>query len=212
MTKEEPIMKRKRTEPLRVTLLRSLSTDGPQTSMDLTIRLNPYPDSDLTRGRIGVNSRLTDLLRAGHAEVAGKVPTEYHNTPAFLWRITPAGVQYLHDWRQHKTQTELLAERRGERKERRETALRQMIRDTLANGWGPETPTAQRRVIARKLRAQGLPYDWIAAIFDVSHECIRLDCKGTVQRDGFKIQQDPRVLPSPEGPGFVWARTKEGAA
>lgn len=202
--------KRRRTEPLRISLLRALQYKGMQTSMELTLRLNPYPDKSLVQARNGVNGRLGDLKRAGHIKTAGTTPSAYHNTPALVWTITPEGAAHLEAWKSRKTQREQREENRTVREARKESAIRSLLRQAMDNGWGPGCPTEKRRAISRALREQGLPYDWIAAVFDVSHELIRQDCRGLVLRKGDVVRIAPPVVPK-QGPGYVWARTREGA-
>lgn len=201
----------KRTEPLRISLLRSLRDDGPQTSMQLTKRLDPYPGKDLTQQRNGVNGRLGDMYRAGHAEIAATVPSPYHNTPAYLWAITPAGKRELTAHMRKRAARQKREEARDERAEAKESALRSLIRQALHNKWGPGTPTAERREISRRLRAQGMPYDWIAAVFEVSHEIVRQDCNGFVRRNGLQVRAESLVVPPRGTPGYVWERTRESA-
>jgi hypothetical protein len=196
----------KRAEPLRIMLLRSLAADGSQTSMELTKRLNPYPGMTLTQSRNGVNGRLNNLGSQGYAQIAGKIPTAYHNTPAFLWTVTPAGRRHLADFDTARAAQAQDVRDRQARKDRRGAALRWLIRTAVDSNWGPATPTADRRAISRWLREKGMPYDWIAAVFDVSHECVRLDCNGMARRQGAQIQTDPLVIPA-QGPGYVWPRT-----
>jgi hypothetical protein len=194
---------RTRAEPLRVTALRSLRDDGPQTSMQLTLRLDPYPGTDVTQSRNGLNQRLAALRRDGLARVAGTTPAAYHNTPSFVWEITPAGQAYLDNYRVRAEERRLAATRK-------EDALRWLIREAMAHRWGPGTPVAERRQIARALRGEGILLDWIAAVFDVTRECIRLDCAGLVTRGGGRVQVEPAVLPA-KGPGFAQARTRARA-
>jgi hypothetical protein len=203
----------KGTEPVWLILLRGLHEDGPQTSMQLTERLEPYPGKSMTQQRNGANGRLRDMSRAGHAEVCGTVPSEYHNVPTFLWRITPEGERYLATWARRRTERQEAAQQRKDAKAGRDQArqalLRSLIRQATDNKWGPGTPTAQRREISRQLRAQGMAYSWIGVVFGVSHEQIRLDCNGFVRMHGEQFRAAPLVVPPEGAPGYVWARTRE---
>jgi hypothetical protein len=201
----------KRTEPLKITLLRALDADGPQTSMQLTKRLEPYPGKSTLQQRNGLNQNLRAMARRGHTQIAGTVPTEYHNTPAFLWQITPEGQRYLAGWAPGPTRGELAAARQAQRDQARQAALKSLARQARDGGWSPRTPTAQRREISRSLRAQGMAYQWIGAVFGVSREAVRLDCAGLVSKRGHRVRVAPQVVPPEGAPGHVWARTRERA-
>ena len=107
--------------------------------------------------------------KAGHVERAGHT-TKGHGRPAIIWRITPAG----HDWLNEHDQAPALAAAAAAQAQRTATE-RDRALDQARATFNRQTPRISRKRVAHQLRELGCTLDQIGAIFHVSKERIRQD-------------------------------------
>jgi hypothetical protein len=106
-------------------------------------------------------------------EQAGRVERTGHATkgrgrPAIIWRITPAG----HDWLNEHDQAPALAAAAAAQ---RAVTERDRALDRARASFDRQTPRISRKRAAHQLRELGCTLDQIGAIFHVSRERIRQD-------------------------------------
>jgi DNA-binding PadR family transcriptional regulator len=110
-------------------------------------------------------------------EQAGRVERTGHATkgrgrPAIIWRITPAG----HDWLNEHDQAPALAAAAAAHAQRAITE-RDRALDRARASFDRQTPRISRKRAAHQLRELGCTLDQIGAIFHVSRERIRQDLR-----------------------------------
>ena len=145
---------------------------------------------------------LASYDRALHRhEQAGRVERTGHATkgrgrPAIIWRITPAG----HDWLNEHDQAPALAAAAAAQ---RAVTERDRALDQARASFDRQTPRISRKRAAHQLRELGCSLDQIGAIFHVSRERIRQD-----------LLWDPAARPvvrtTPRTPKPRESRTAEG--
>ena len=119
---------------------------------------------------------LASYDRALHRhEQAGRVERTGHATkgrgrPAIIWRITPAG----HDWLNEHDQAPALAAAAAAQ---RAVTERDRALDQARASFDRQTPRISRKRAAHQLRELGCSLDQIGAIFHVSRERIRQDLR-----------------------------------
>ena len=114
--------------------------------------------------------------QAGHVERAGRVPKR-RGRPAIIWRITPAG----HDWLEEHDQAPALAaataaqaQRKAEQAQHAATERDRALGQARTT-FNRQTPRISRKRAAHQLRDLGCTLDQIGAVFHVSKERIRQD-------------------------------------
>ena len=107
--------------------------------------------------------------QAGHVEQAGR-ERKGHGRPAIIWRITPAGRNWLDD---HDNAPALAAAAAAQA--RRAAAERNHALDDARATFDLQTPRISRKRAAHQLRELGCTLDQIGAVFHVSKERIRQD-------------------------------------
>ena len=114
--------------------------------------------------------------QAGHVERAGHT-TKGRGRPAIIWRITPAG----HDWLNEHDQAPALAAAAAAQAQckteqaQRTATERDRALDQARATFNRQTPRISRKRAAHQLRELGCTLDQIGAIFHVSKERIRQD-------------------------------------
>jgi hypothetical protein len=168
---------------------------------------NPEPLSALALASLlaepGRRRRLlASYDRALHRhEQAGRVERTGHATkgrgrPAIIWRITPAG----HDWLNEHDQAPALAAAAAAQ---RAVTERDRALDQARASFDRQTPRISRKRAAHQLRELGCTLDQIGAIFHVSRERIRQDLL-------WDPAARPAVRTTPRTPKPRESRTAEG--
>ena len=151
---------------------------GPEPGTTLSPRPGQPPSRTRRRRRLlaSYDRALHRHEQAGHVERAGHA-TKGHGRPAIIWRITPAG----HDWLNEHDQAPALAAAAAAQAQckteqaQRTATERDRALDQARATFNRQTPRISRKRAAHQLRELGCTFDQIGAIFHVSKERIRQD-------------------------------------
>ena len=114
--------------------------------------------------------------QAGHLERAGRVPKR-RGRPATIWRITPAGRDWLeeHDKAPALAAAAAAEAQRQTDQARRTATERDHALDEARATFNRQTPRTDRKRAAHQLRDLGCTLDQIGAVFHISKERVRQD-------------------------------------
>jgi hypothetical protein len=137
---------------------------------------------------VRVNAILATEARRGHVRTAGKVPSSYNNTPAFLWEITPAGREWLAagTWKADRSRAGIRQAQELARA-RRSALLEHLDREARINDWGMDTPVEERRAAIIAMRELGCSLQAVGDVFGITAEYARLIVIGSQKRGGREI-------------------------
>jgi DNA-binding PadR family transcriptional regulator len=133
--------------------------------------------------------------QAGHVERAGRVPKR-RGRPATIWRITPAGRDWLeeHDKAPAIAAAAAAEAQRQTDQARRTATARDHALDEARATFNRQTPRTDRKRAAHQLRDLGCTLDQIGAVFHVSKERIRQDLLWD------PAARTPPIMPKPRKP------------
>lgn len=156
----------------------------PMLSRQISAATGAWAQLPPIRGQVRTNSILLTEAGYGHVRRAGVDKQRYHNTPAYLWEITPAGREWL-DCGQWKLRGVLTAERGRKvamNSARNGALLEHLDREARIHDWGPETSASDRRKAIREMRDLGCTLQSIADVFGITREYVRLILLGYQKR------------------------------
>lgn len=172
--------------PVTMEVLAALAEAGDKGLLAGEISRRFSRPENITARQARSNWVLRQQQSEGHVRRGGTEPTPfYHNTPCYRWHITDEGRDYLASggWegkaaRNRARLGALAAEKAARRK--RHAEMTRLV--TEAASAVPPGCRARRDEVIIWARAEGLPLEWISALFGITRERARQIARRTAKR------------------------------